>query len=60
MSDQNVPGQRFKFRMQILSFIMLVLSSIGVYQGVRSDVDWLTWTFVVLIAIGMAFAAWAS
>jgi hypothetical protein len=60
MSDQNKLGNQLKFRMQIVSFILVVISSIGAYQGVNSGVDWLTWTFLGLIAIGLAIAAWAS
>jgi hypothetical protein len=60
MSDQGRLGNRRKFPLQLVSFIILVISSLGVYQGVSSGEGWLTWMFVVLIAIGMAIATWVS
>lgn len=60
MSEEQKADKRTKLQLQILAFITIVVSSIGLYYGVNSGTDWMTWTFMVLISIAMTVAIWAS
>lgn len=52
--------ERIGYSGQLLSFLLILISSIGIYSGVYSGEAWQTWLFMGGITLGMALAAWIS
>jgi hypothetical protein len=60
MNEQPSLRERLQFKGQLVSSLLIVISSIGIYSGVNSGEAWQTWLFMTGIALGMAVAAWIS
>jgi len=60
MSSNRAVRDQSKSYWQALSFLMIVMSSIGLYYGVDSGESWITWLFMGIITLGMAIAIWKS
>jgi hypothetical protein len=60
MSSNQPLREQSKSYWQALSFLMIVMSSIGLYYGVDSGESWITWLFMGIITLGMAIAIWRS
>ena len=49
-----------KLRLQGLSFLLILMASLGVYFSVQAGSSFLTLTLMLLIALGMAISMWVS